>query len=126
MDVGDVVRILCGMKADLVGRSMSDTTFKPAAGHPDREPVRMVIATIGSLRAGCAAKLSRKDNDGLFQQSSPFQVLQKASDWAIDLAGKLCVTGLQIRMRIPRSGGAGSVHDLNESNASFCEPSRRK
>ena len=62
MNIGDVVTILDGVKADLVGRAMHDSPFQAAAGHPDGEPEDVMVAAVGVLRAGRAAELGRKDH----------------------------------------------------------------
>src|SRR5688572_2627616 len=43
VDVRDVVAILDGVEAQLVGRAVGDPPLDPAAGHPDREAVRVVV-----------------------------------------------------------------------------------
>ena len=47
VDVGDVVRMLDGVEAQLVGRAVDDAPFDPRAGEPDGEAVRMVVAAGG-------------------------------------------------------------------------------
>src|ERR1700729_2736600 len=44
VDVGDVVRMLDGVEAQLVGRAVDDAPLEAAAGHPDRKAVRMMVA----------------------------------------------------------------------------------
>ena len=46
VQVCDVVPILHGVEADLVGRSVHCAPANAAAGHPDREAVGVMIATI--------------------------------------------------------------------------------
>ena len=49
VDVRHVVTIFDGVVADLVGRAVDDSPLDPAAGHPDREPIRMMIAAVFSF-----------------------------------------------------------------------------
>ncbi len=57
VDVGDVVAVLDGMKADLVGGAVGDAPFDAAARHPNGKAERVMVASVGSLRAGRAAEL---------------------------------------------------------------------
>jgi len=52
MNIRYIVAVLDGVEADFVGRPMGDAAFDAAAGHPDREAIGMMIATIGPLRGG--------------------------------------------------------------------------
>ena len=50
VDVGDVVPVLDRVEADLVRRAVDDAALDPAAGHPDREAVGVVVAAVASSR----------------------------------------------------------------------------
>ena len=76
VDVGDVVRMLDGVKADLVGRTVDDAPLEAAAGHPDRKAVRMMVAAVPALRAGSAAEFGGEDHDRLVQQAAAFEIGQ--------------------------------------------------
>ena len=52
VDVGDVVPVLHGVEAELVGRAVDDAPLDAAAGHPDREAVIVVVAAVGALAQG--------------------------------------------------------------------------
>ena len=80
VDVGDVVAVLDGVEADLVGRAVDDAALDAAAGHPDREAVDVVVAAVGALRAGRAAELGGEDHERLVEQAAPLQVLEQAGD----------------------------------------------
>ena len=75
MNVRHIVSVLDGMKSNLVGRSMDQSPFDPAPRHPDRKSKDVVIATIGSLRTGCPSKFACKQDNGGFEQASPFEIL---------------------------------------------------
>jgi hypothetical protein len=64
VDVGDVVRRLDRVEAELVRGAVSDAAADAAAREPRREAVRMVIAAI-ALRARRAPELRAPDDDGL-------------------------------------------------------------
>ena len=52
VNVGDVMAVLDGVEAQLVGRAMDDPPLDPAAGHPDGEAVVVVVAAVGPLAQG--------------------------------------------------------------------------
>ena len=52
VDVGDVMPVLDGVEAELVGRAVDDAPLDAAAGHPDREAVVVVVAAVGPLAHG--------------------------------------------------------------------------
>ena len=85
VDVGDVVAILDGVEAELVGRAVDDAALDAAAGHPDREAERMMIAAVVPLRAGRAAELGGPDDDRLVEQAALLQVLEQPGDRPVDL-----------------------------------------
>jgi hypothetical protein len=58
VDVGDVVAVLDGVEAELVGGAVGDAALDPAAGQPDSEAERVVVAAGRALGAGRAAELT--------------------------------------------------------------------
>src|SRR5262249_58512043 len=48
----DIDRVLGGLPADVVGRSVSDAVFQPGACQPDAEGVGIVVAPRAGLVAG--------------------------------------------------------------------------
>ena len=85
VDVGDVVAVLDGVEAELVGGAVDDAALDAAAGHPDREAVGMVVAAVAALRAGRAAELGGPDHDRLVEQPALLQVLEQPGDRPVDL-----------------------------------------
>src|SRR5262245_44562496 len=61
VEVSDVVALVDGVEADLVGGSVGDSALHAGAREPDREAVRVMIAAVGTLRAGCSAELRPPD-----------------------------------------------------------------
>src|SRR5207244_3361233 len=67
--VRDVVALLGGVEADLVGRAVDDAAFDAAARQPGREPVRMVLAAVRArLSPGRAAEFRSPDDERLIEQ----------------------------------------------------------
>ena len=94
MDIGDVVAVFDGVETDFVGRAVDDTAFESSASHPDAETVDMMVASIGTLRAGRAAKFRRENHEGVFEKSAPFEILQQRADGLVHGPRVLGVVGL--------------------------------
>ena len=86
VDVRDVMAVLDGMEAELVGGAVDESPPDSAAGQPDREAVVVVVAAVGPLRAGCPTELGRPDDDRLIEQPPALEVDQEPRDRAVDLA----------------------------------------
>ena len=91
VNVGDVMPILDGVESQLVGRAVDDAPLDPAAGHPDRESVIVVVAAIGALGAGSSAELRGPDDHGFIEQAATLQVRQKSGDRLVGLGAQGCV-----------------------------------
>ena len=87
VDVGDVVPVLDGVEAELVGGAVDDAPLDAAAGQPGAEALRVVVAAVG-LRARRAAELGAPDDDRLIEQAALLQVLEQAGDRQVDLRAR--------------------------------------
>src|SRR5437660_220209 len=76
VDVGDVVSVLGGVEAQLVGAAVDDAALDAAAGQLHREAVNVVIAAVGTLRARRAAELRGEDHERRIEQAAAFEVFQ--------------------------------------------------
>ncbi len=85
MQIVNVHFVFDGVVAVLVGGTISMTPLDPAAGHPHREPVGIVVTAIVALGCRCASELASPQHERVFQQSSRLQVGQKAGDRLVDL-----------------------------------------
>jgi len=52
---------------ELIGRAVGDARLGPAASHPNRVAVRIVVAAVAALRERRAAKLAGPDDERLIQ-----------------------------------------------------------
>ena len=84
VDVGDVVAILDGVEAELVGGAVDDAPLDAAAGHPHRKREGMVVAAVGALCAGSAAELGGKQHDRLVEEPAAGEILEEPADRLID------------------------------------------
>ena len=123
VDVGDVVAVLDGVEADLVGRAVDDAALDAAAGHPDREAVDVMVAAVAALRAGRAAELGGEDDERLVEQAALLQVLEQAGDRLVDLA-RSASRGSSFRPPWASQAPAPpcAVLDLDEAHAALDEP----
>src|SRR5580765_8687881 len=62
VDVGYVVAVLHGVEAEFVRGAVDDASLDACAGHPDRESVGIVVASVGAFAARCAAEFSGPDH----------------------------------------------------------------
>ena len=77
VDVGDVVAVLDGVEADLVGRAVDDAALQAAAGHPDGEAEDVMVAAVGTLRTGRATEFGGEDHECFIEQPAAIEVLQQ-------------------------------------------------
>ena len=91
MNVGDVMWMFDGVKAEFVGAAVDGATFGAATGHPDAEAVRMMVAPIAALRAWGAAKLGREDDESVIKHTTLLEVFEQASNRLVHL---LCEHGV--------------------------------
>ena len=67
VDVGDVMAVDGSVKAEFVGRSVHNTPFETAPGHPDGKTERMMIAPVAVLCAGGASEFGSPDDQSFIQ-----------------------------------------------------------
>src|SRR5438477_570521 len=87
MDVGNVMAVFDGVKADLIGGPVDDSAFDAATRQPGAKALRMMIAAC-SFRARRTSKLSAENDQGIFQQTALLEVAQETADRTIYLRGK--------------------------------------
>ena len=76
VQVGDVVPILDSVEAKLVRRAMHNATLNAAATKANGKSVRMMIAAVGTLRAGRAAEFGGEDHKRFVKHSALLQIAQ--------------------------------------------------
>ncbi len=125
MQIRDVMRMLNGVEAKFIRRAV-DAGFDPGSGKPDRKAVRMMISTRRGLvehpifDTRRSTKLSREHHDGLFHQTSSFQIFQQAGDGFVDSLTRSRMILLKLAMRIPFAVVA-EIHQ-RVSNSAFGKP----
>ena len=106
---------------------MDDAALDAAAGQPDGEAERMMVAAVGAFGAGRAAELGGPDDERLVEQAALLQILQQAGDRLIDLRAVGGVVACEIAVGVPAAGAAvAAVEDLHEPHAALDQPPRRQ
>ena len=105
--------------AELVRGADDAATANPAAGHPHREPERIVVTTIGSLGKRSPPKFSGPHEQRRIQQAAPLKIQDQRRDGLIDRTGVGCVPGLQVAVLIPAVTNGPRASDFNEPHAPF-------
>ena len=99
-----------GLEAEVVGRAVDGPALDPAAGHPDGEPVVVVVAAeLGGplavqLDGGGPAEFAAPDDERVVEH--PQRCLRSVSSAAIgcvDLGGELAVVLLDLGVVGPRA-----------------------
>jgi hypothetical protein len=94
VQVVDVDRILHSAEAELVGGAVDLSALDAAAGHPDREAVGVVIASVDlpalriQLDRGRAPELATPENQRLVEEAALRQILEERAYGLVALAGK--------------------------------------
>src|SRR5438552_5256917 len=104
---------------------MDNASLDARAGHPDRESVRIVVASVCAFTARCAAKFGSPHYQRVLQHAALFEIFQQAGNWLIDFGTLLAVRLLQVLVGIPGIA-AGAVIELDETHATLGKTPRRK
>ena len=125
----DVDRLIYGPEAELVRRAVYVTALHAAAGHPHRESVVVVVATVelarvlsrrGQFDGGRAAELAAPKDERFVQHAALLQVLQQCADRAVALPGEGLMHRFQVVVIVPRL--TGPVPHLHKAHAALHEP----
>ena len=83
MPVTNVNGVFNCLVPDLIGSSIVHSPFDSSTRHPDGEALVVVVSPVNPLHVGCATKLSRPDNKGIFQHSPLFEIREQGRDGLI-------------------------------------------
>src|SRR5947208_3277831 len=85
MEVGGAATIDHGPVAEVVSRAVRLPAPDAAAGQPDAEPIRMMVAAVVVLRAWRPAELAAPEYQRRVQQAALLQVREQAGDGQVRL-----------------------------------------
>ncbi len=111
--------VLGGLETKFVRFAPGHAAPNTTAGHPHREAVMIVIATVAVFGRRRATKLTTPDDERIVEQSALLEVVHQRGDRAIDRPAKVRNGFVVIGVRVP--GLAVSVIDLHETHAAFDE-----
>src|SRR5262245_9343906 len=116
VQVVNVDFVLGGKIAVVVGASPAQAPFDAPAGQPHREPLRIVIATIGALGGRRAAEFTSPPDERVVEKAPRPEIVEQPGNRQIDLSRVLFVTVLEVGMLVPLHFVV-VVRDLNEPHA---------
>ena len=105
---------------------MDDARLDAAAGHPDGEAERMMVAAVGSFGAGRAAELGRPDDERLVEQAALLEVVRASPAIGWSTSAQLAAwLSRKLAVGVPAAGAAvAAVVDLHEPHAALDQPPR--
>ena len=115
-----VHRQLDRVKAEFVRSTQRLPAPNSTAGHPHREGLWVVVATLGATECRarfdhrCSPEFTSPDHQSLLQQAPLFEIPQQRSGSLIGLATLLTQSSLDVAVMIP-----ARVVNLNETNTPF-------
>ena len=108
-----------GLMSKLIRRAVGIARLDTSATEEMSKAFRVVVASVGVLREGIAAKFATPPNESVFQQASGLQIGQESRDRFVGCPGVNRVLW-QIAVLIPtRIGRVVGIADLNETHALF-------
>ena len=122
VEVVEVDLVLDRIVPVFVGGAMTDARLDTASGQEHRQRVRVVVSTVVALCHRCSPEFPAPEHQCVFEQSSLLEVTDEAVDRLIDFHRVSGQRFLQSSVLVPLV----AVRDLDESNASFGEPSRHQ
>ncbi len=84
VQVVDVDFVFYGAEAEVVRCANRLATKNAAAGHPDAETVRTVVAALVALQHWCATELAAPHNQRAVEQAAPLEVRQQRGNRLVD------------------------------------------
>ena len=123
VEVVHVHFVFLGKVAELIRRTVDDPRLDPAAGHPNGEAVRMMIATetrTTSLRHWRPPELTAPDHQRFIQQTALLEVADQGRDGPVHSTAALGVLRRNLPMRVP-----ALFVQLDKTHATFTETPRQ-
>src|SRR5579864_5839695 len=105
MQVGSAAAVGNGPVAEIVSGAIRLAALDAAAGQPDAESIRMVIAAILVLRAGSPAELAAPENQRRIEQTTSLQVGKQAGHRQIRLFATVAGAGGIVVVGVPPLAG---------------------
>lgn len=91
IEIVDVHGIFDDVVAEIVGFAVNDTRFNTAAGHPNREAARVMVAAVicfrqCALAVDRAAEFAAPDDQSIIKHAALFEVFEQSGTALVDIA----------------------------------------
>src|SRR5438093_7418679 len=106
MEIVDVRAVFDGAETDFVGAADDRSSFCAAAGHPDREAPRIVIAPISLFVEWRASEFTAPNHKRAVEQPAGFEIGQQPGNGPVGLAAILAMVSLNIAVRVPAASAS--------------------
>ena len=122
VDGGDV---FSGFVAEVVSGSVGVRGFDSGSHEPGGEAVGIVVSAGGTfLESGHAAKLGGPDDEGVFEETSAFHILEEGGTGLVENGAVFAVLCFDLFVSVPIAdtfapGLVGTVEELDKANAFF-------
>ena len=126
MEIVDRALLLDDAVAIVVGRSHDRAAPYAAPCHPERKPLGMVVAAVGPLCEGRAAKLTAPYDQRRIEEAAGTQVADEGRDRLVDGAGVVLVPLLQIAMLVPTVAATLRTGQLDKPHPPLHHPPRKQ
>src|SRR5207302_8128249 len=115
-------RALDDVVGEIIRLAVDGAALDAAAGHPDGEAARVVVAAVvglrqPALRVDRAAELAAPQHERLVQQTALFQILHQVPRRLVHVAALAGQDARQVAVNVP-----AAVVDLHEACAALQEP----
>ena len=107
VQIVDVNRVFDDVEAELVGRPESDPRLDPAARHPHRESLRVVVASEAASERGAGldhgrpSEFATPDHKRVLEESALLQIHHQGGGGLVDLESLGLDAVLNLRVVIP-------------------------
>src|SRR5258708_37818361 len=108
LQIGNAHPVDRSFVSEIVGRSMDQTAFEPAAGKPQTERIAIVVSSIGVLSGGQPSKFASPHHKRAVEQSTALEVLHERHRRLIGFCTELAQILVEIHVMIP---GLPLAHD---------------
>ena len=132
VEIINLALVLDGEVTDLVRGAVGGAAFHAAAGEPQAEAERIVVASVAALRERRAPELAAEDDECLVEKSALLEIRDKPREAVVHLMRHRAVAFLQLAVLIPRvrrvarADAFVKATQLDEAHAALDEPPREE
>src|SRR5947209_3927739 len=95
--------VLDGLEAEFITGTEGDPRLDPAAGHPEREGIGVMVAAVGAaLDHRRPAELAAPDDEGVVEEPALFEILHQSRGRLVGVRAVLLEVGDEVAVLVPR------------------------